>query len=175
MSSPISTRCSTGRWSWGERRKAAAAEQAAPIAGNGSGGSDGCGYSVEQIEQIVRAGAPAGEDRSDLFHTIVGHILGCGWDAEQIAAHLQQFPTALAAATSRRIGCTSEIARSAGKFKGAELPLFDAMAGPERLGGKGAAAAEGSAGVEESEPKEPLPEHEQDEPDKPQWSRSKAG
>jgi hypothetical protein len=76
---------------WGERRKAAAAE-AAPIAGNGFNGNSNSGYSIEQIEEIVRTGAPTGANRSNLFHTIVGHYIGCGWDAQRIQQHLQQFP-----------------------------------------------------------------------------------
>ena len=40
----------------------------------------------------MRDGAPAGANRSDMFHTVVGHYLGCGWSAEQICEHLQQFP-----------------------------------------------------------------------------------
>src|SRR4030095_10481419 len=53
---------------WGERRKVAAAEAAAPTAGNGfNGSSNGSGYSVDQIEQIVCSGAPAGANRSNLF------------------------------------------------------------------------------------------------------------
>ena len=72
---------------WGERRQAAAAE-AVPVDGNGfAGNGSGCGYRVEQIERFVREGAPAGENRSDLFHTIVGHYLGCGWGEEQIFEH----------------------------------------------------------------------------------------
>src|SRR5262245_23051628 len=51
---------------WGERRKAAA-EQAVLSTGNGFD-SSGCQYSIDQIEQIVREGPPAGENRSDVFH-----------------------------------------------------------------------------------------------------------
>ena len=76
---------------WGERRKAAAAP-AEPVNGNGSFNSNGCGYSVEQIEHIVCDGPPPGANRSDLFHAIIGHYLGCGWDAERIFAHLEQHP-----------------------------------------------------------------------------------
>src|SRR5262245_53218750 len=53
---------------WGERRKAAA-EQVAPAI-NGFD-SSGCKYSIDQIEQIVREGAPAGTNRSDVFHDVV--------------------------------------------------------------------------------------------------------
>jgi hypothetical protein len=55
---------------WGERRKAAAAETPVPVEGNGFNGN-GSKYSIDEIEQIVRNGAPSGENRSDLFHSIV--------------------------------------------------------------------------------------------------------
>jgi hypothetical protein len=76
---------------WGERRKAAAASVS--CSGNGFAGNGcGCGYSIDQIEQIVRTGAPAGDNRSDVFHTLVGHYAGCTWPVERIYEHLQQFP-----------------------------------------------------------------------------------
>ena len=106
---------------WGERRKAAAAA-AAPVNGHAFNGN-GCGYSVDQIEQIVRAGAPEGANRSDVFHTVVGHYLGCGWTAEQILAHLQQFPQGIGERYLREDRLHREIARSASKYAAAELPL----------------------------------------------------
>ena len=79
---------------WGERRKAAAAPL--PCNGNGfAGNGSGCGYSVDQIEQIVCAGAPAGDNRSDVFHTLVGHYAGCSWPIERIYQHLRQFPNGI--------------------------------------------------------------------------------
>jgi hypothetical protein len=111
---------------WGERRKAAAAaaaEQAASASGNGfNGGGNGSGYSIEQIERIVREGAPAGENRSDTFHAIVGHYLGCGWSAEQILAHLQQFPNGIGERYLNEGRLSGEIARSICKFSAAKLP-----------------------------------------------------
>jgi hypothetical protein len=106
---------------WGERRKAAAAA-AAPVNGHTFNGN-GSGYSVDQIEQIVRAGAPEGANRSDVFHTVVGHYLGCGWSIEQILAHLQQFPQGISERYLREDRLHREIARSASKYAAAELPL----------------------------------------------------
>ena len=106
---------------WGERRKAAAAA-AAPVNGHTFNGN-GSGYSVDQIEQIVRTGAPEGANRSDVFHTVVGHYLGCGWTAEQILAHLQQFPQGISERYLREDRLHREIARSASKYAAAELPL----------------------------------------------------
>ena len=76
--------------------------------GNGLNGN-GSKYSIDEIELIVRNGAPAGANRSDVFHGIVGHYVGCGWSVEQIAEHLQQFPTELAAATSASTDCTMRL------------------------------------------------------------------
>ena len=103
---------------WGERRKAAAAA-AAPVNGHSFNGN-GSGYSVDQIEQIVRTGAPEGANRSDVFHTVVGHYLGCGWTAEQILAHLQQFPQGISERYLREGRLNREIVRSASKFAAAE-------------------------------------------------------
>jgi hypothetical protein len=41
----------------------------------------------------VRTGAPA--NLINLFHTVVGHYVGCGWDAERILQHLQRFPNGI--------------------------------------------------------------------------------
>ena len=59
---------------WGERRKAAAAAEQAPCEGNGFD-STGCKYSIDDIEHIVRHGPPAGANRSDVFHAVVGHYV----------------------------------------------------------------------------------------------------
>src|SRR5262245_15993685 len=48
--------------------------------------------SIDEIERIVQEGAPPGANRSDTFHSIVGHYLGCGWTAEQIYLHLAEYP-----------------------------------------------------------------------------------
>lgn len=103
---------------WGERRKVAIA----PATNIGSGGnSAGSGYSVDEIEQIVRAGAPDGANRSDLFHTIVGHYLGCGWDVDQIVAHLGQYPDGIGARYIGENRLAKEVIRSASKY-GADMP-----------------------------------------------------
>jgi hypothetical protein len=110
---------------WAERRKAAAAEATTPANGNGFNGN-GSGYSMDEIEEMVRIGAPAGQNRSDLFHTIVGHYVGCGWGIEQILAHLQEFPDGIGARYLREDRLHKEIARSVSKYAGVNvLPLFD--------------------------------------------------
>ena len=111
---------------WGERRKAeaAAAEEAVRAANGGGNGFDGggCAFSVDQIEQFVRDGAPPEANRSELFHMIVGHYVGCGWDPERIFEHLQQFPDGIGGRYLREDRLRGEIARSAGKYSNAELP-----------------------------------------------------
>jgi AAA domain len=110
---------------WGERRKAVASEQAAPAAATDFNGGHGSGYSVNQIEEIVRIGAPAGANRSDVFHTVVGHYVGCGWGVEQIFAHLQQHPEGIGGRYLAEDRLHGEIARSASKYNGGALPLFE--------------------------------------------------
>ena len=73
----------------------------------------------------MREGAPAGANRSDLFHTIIGHYVGCGWDADQIFAHLEQYPFGIADKYLREARLATEIARSVGKYRATALPLFD--------------------------------------------------
>jgi hypothetical protein len=142
---------------WGERRKAVAAEAAVPINANGFNGG-GSGYSVDQIEQIVREGAPAGKNRSDVFHAIVGHYLGCGWSAEQILEHLQQFPDGIGSRYLREGRLPREIARSASKFAKPELPRSD---GDGWVNGWAAKAPQSEV-PEQKEPGHPAPEPEDD-------------
>jgi hypothetical protein len=111
---------------WGERRKAAAALAAAPVNGNPFNGNGGCSYSIDEIEQIVRTGAPDGKNRSDVFHAIIGHYVGVGWNVEQILEHLQQYPDGIASRYSRENRLHNEIARSASKYAAKELPRSDA-------------------------------------------------
>jgi hypothetical protein len=110
---------------WGERRKAeaAAAEEAARAANAGNGfDSSGCSYSTDEIERFVREGPPDGENRSNIFHTIVGHYLGCGWDQEKIFEHLQQFPDGIGKRYLEEERLHGEIERSARKYGDNELP-----------------------------------------------------
>jgi hypothetical protein len=108
---------------WGERRKAAT-EQVTSSNGNGFD-SSGCKYSIDQIEQIVREGPPPGTNRSDVFHTIIGHYVGCGWQVDRILEHLQQYPGGIGSRYLREDRLRQEINRSAGKYAKSELPLFD--------------------------------------------------
>ena len=120
---------------WGERRKAAAAEAAALAAAQINGhdfNSSGSGYSVELVERIVREGADViSGNRSDTFHTIVGHYLGCGWSVDQIHEHLQQFPNGIADKYIGEGRLWREVDRSARAFAKQTLPLFDGWKTPE--------------------------------------------
>ena len=109
---------------WGERRKAAAAAEQAPREGNGFD-STGCKYTIDEIEHIVRHGPPAGANRSDVFHAIVGHYVGCGWNVDRILEHLQEHPQGIGSRYLAEDRLRCEIERSAQKFAKTELPLFD--------------------------------------------------
>lgn len=110
---------------WGERRKAEAAEAAGKVQLQEFNGN-GPGYDVGHIEQIVRDGAPAGTNRSELFHAVVGHYLGCGWSIEQINNHLQQFPDGIGGRYLAEHRLSREVSRSSSKYNAHALPQFDA-------------------------------------------------
>jgi hypothetical protein len=73
-------------------------------------------YSVEEIERIVEEGAPEGINRSDLFHGIIGHLIGCGWDPEQIIEHIGQFPDGIGNRYIAEGRLSGEVWRSAKAF-----------------------------------------------------------
>ena len=93
----------------------------------------GPGNSVEHIERIVREGAQVSANRSDMFHTVVGHYLGCGWSLEQIDEHLRQFPEGIADKYLGEGRLSREIARSAGKYNARALPLLNGWQEPETI------------------------------------------
>src|SRR5262249_24145032 len=139
---------------WAERRKAAAAQEKVASEGNGFD-SRGCRYSIDEIERFVREGAPPGTNRSDVFHAIIGHYVGCGWDLKRILAHLEQHPEGVGSRYLAEGRLGDEIARSAGKYAQAELPM----------GGNGGWTAKAPPEPEEpSQPDQP-PEDEPEEPE----------
>jgi len=79
-------------------------------------------YSIDEIEQIVREGAPDGANRSDTFHAIVGHYLGCGWSIEQIVALLEQHSDGIGGRYFAEGRLAGEVERSAQKFRLIEQP-----------------------------------------------------
>ena len=152
---------------WGERRKAAAGEAAAKttlIDGKGFNGGDGCGYSVDQIELFVREGAPETENRSELFHTIVGHYVGCGWGVEQIYEHLQQYPGGIGSKYLAEGRLSREIVRSAEKYGAASLPQFDANGWMDGWKAKAPQPEPTEEKIEEAPQPEPLKEEKEELP-----------
>jgi hypothetical protein len=115
---------------WGivacERRKSATMEAAAAERINGHDfNAGGPGHDVAYIEQLVREGAPPGGNRSDMFHTVVGHYLGCGWSPERIQEHLRQFPEGIAGRYIAEERLAAEVVRSAKKYAASQLPVPD--------------------------------------------------
>jgi hypothetical protein len=104
---------------WGERHKKSAA-------GNCSTASVGTAarLSLDEIECMVREGAPAGANRSDVFHQIVGHFFGCGWTAEEIVAELEQYPQGIGNRYIAEQRLATEVERSVSKYQ--ELPIAPA-------------------------------------------------
>jgi hypothetical protein len=133
---------------WGERRKAAVAAAATVTAGSGFNGG-GSSYGVDEIEQIARTGAPAGANRSDTFHAVVGHYLGCGWDAERIYAHLQQFPDGIGGRYLSEGRLSGEIVRSVNKYDAGALPLPDTNGWVNGFGAKAPTSPEPDAELDD--------------------------
>jgi AAA domain len=152
---------------WAERRKAeaAAAEEAARATNGGNGfNSDGCAYSIDQIEHFVREGAPPEANRSELFHTIIGHYLGCGWDQEKIFEHLQQFPDGIGGRYLSESRLRGEISRSAGKYGAVKLPWSGESVWTDG-GGQQAKAAPAPQPVQPPPPPPPSPPLEPEDPE----------
>jgi AAA domain-containing protein len=74
-------------------------------------------YSIAEIEKIVREGAPDGANRSDTFHAIVGHYLGCGWSVEQIVAVLEEHSDGIGGRYLAESRLAGEVERSAKKYR----------------------------------------------------------
>lgn len=110
---------------FGEKRKPAPTAAAAPIRVNGNG--HGLPYSLDEIEAMVSTGVlPPGANRSDMFHAIVGHYVGCGWNTEQITAHMGQFPDGIGNRYLSEGRLSGEVARSVGKYNAGALPASGA-------------------------------------------------
>ena len=117
---------------WAEQKKAAR-EAAKPRNGHAvlEGREFGGGYDVEFVDQAIREGAPDGANRSDLFHSIVGHLLGAGLDAAAIEKKLRQHPEGIGARYIAEDRLDREIARSAAKYESNALPAFVDLRKPE--------------------------------------------
>ena len=88
-----------------------------------NGNGRGCRIRSTKLNRSSATGTlPPGANRSDLFHTIVGHYVGCGWDAEQITAHIGQFPDGIGGRYISEGRLRSEVDRSVGKYNANALP-----------------------------------------------------
>jgi AAA domain len=135
---------------------------AAALAGfdNGSGK-----YSLEQIEDAVRTGAILTGSRSETFHVCVGHLHGCGWSAEQIFAHMEQFPDGICEKFLAEGRLSSEIDRSIrrlAEYSGKPQLDVPAWTGPEadRL-------------TRQQEPRNPLEPNLEEDPPWQEWPETK--
>jgi len=102
---------------WAERHKAAAISRSP--SGNIGIQVSAQQLSLEDIEHFVREAPPKVDGqsiRSNVFHTIVGHYRGCGWSAEQIFVHLEQFPVGVGGKYLAEGRLSKEIDRSLAAF-----------------------------------------------------------
>ena len=103
----------------GEKHKEEAREEKQrERAGNGhdhSGGRD----SIDEIDQIVREGAQVVRgNRSNTFHSVVGHFIGCGWSVDKIVDLLERHPQGIGARYIAEGRLRGEVERSADAFGG---------------------------------------------------------
>jgi hypothetical protein len=96
---------------WAERRQ----HKDAKTKNGGNAGTAGR-YGIDEIDRIVRDGAPDGTNRSDTFHSVVGHFVGCGWSVEQIGLHLEQYPNGIGERYIAEGRLAGEVKRSAAAF-----------------------------------------------------------
>jgi hypothetical protein len=99
-------------WAQNQQRKSKITNGSSPNAGTMGQ------YSVDQIERMVQDGAPPGANRSDTFHGVVGHYLGCGWTAEQIYQHLAEHPDGIGNRYIAEGRLAGEVERSIRAFSG---------------------------------------------------------
>jgi hypothetical protein len=87
----------------------------------------GLKYSNEEIEKIVKHGAPDGEDRSALFHSIVWHYKAIGWTGKAITRHLRQYKDGIGAKYIYENRLPGEVHRSLKEWKrrNQELPTLE--------------------------------------------------
>ena len=80
--------------------RALMAERAGAAAGDahdrGAGGEDLDGLSAEIVE-LIRDGAPAGADRSQMLFRAIAAMRAAGWSRERIIATLRAYPAGIAA------------------------------------------------------------------------------
>jgi hypothetical protein len=144
---------------WAEQHKAKPEPANAGSIGFNSTGVLGA-YSIEELERIVAEGVPAGANRSDLFHAIVGHYLGCGETEEQIVGHFRQHPDGIANRYIAEERLAGEVRRSLEKYwlSGRILPTNTWTNGFESVPGQ---PGDEPAATAEPPEEEPQPQDEQ--------------
>jgi hypothetical protein len=130
---------------WGERRKAV--DQAAEPAGTDFNGG-GNGYSIDQIEALVRSGPPEGANRSDTFHMVVGHYLGLGYRADPRAPRTASARNRRALSARGPASCRDRTQRQEIRLQC--LTIVEQRRLEQRLGTEGATAGNNAGAVEES-------------------------
>ena len=100
------------------RHKAAAEKitQKGKKTGNGLNGSSSR-YGTEDILRIVREGAGDGGNRSDVFHSCVGHLYRVWGSLDRIRDEMERHPTGIADKFTDQGRLVEEIARSAKAFR----------------------------------------------------------
>jgi hypothetical protein len=108
-------------------------------------------YSIDNIEQIVRNGPPDCANRSDTFHGIVGHYLGCGWTIGQIIEHLAEFPDGIGERYIAENRLEREVKRSAAAFGAADASPAEGWSNGFHEGKEAEISAEDALDVETEE------------------------
>jgi hypothetical protein len=86
-------------------------------------------HSPDEIDRIVREGGDG--DRSALFHTAVGHYLGCDWSCDRIVALFEQHPGGIAERYIAEDRLAQEVERSWIKYGRPEPAVEDELPGGE--------------------------------------------
>jgi hypothetical protein len=95
-------------------------------------------------EDLIKNGAPAGSDRSDLFHSVIGHLYGQGLSEDEIIERLACHPKGIAAKYSGRLG--KEVRRSYRKWQGKKQTGATGQLPPLPSGGGGGGGGGGGVG-----------------------------
>jgi hypothetical protein len=135
--------------------------KAKPVSSTVPGGT-AAQYTIDEIEQIVREGAPGGANRSDTFHSIVGHYLGCGWSVEQIVAQFEQHPDGVGGRYLAEGRLAGEVERSARKYGPIEQPELWSSGWKDELAKEPEQEPQHKSGSELELELEPEPELEED-------------
>src|SRR5262249_44281067 len=82
---------------------------------------------------LIKHGAPLGGDRSDLFHSVVGHLYGQGLSEDEVIELLARYPQGIGAKYTGRL--STEVRRSYRKWKNQKHAQAGAQASSGGAGG----------------------------------------